>query len=149
MANNYIVLGANGGIGAETCNRLRDGGDNVFLAGRNQEQLETLSKELDSPMQVLDATDIQQVESCCEQATSEFGQLHGIVNCVGSVLLKPAHLTTANEWNETIATNLTSAFATVRAGYKSLKGHDNIIKASASVIKLSSLPRYLFKSSSV
>jgi NAD(P)-dependent dehydrogenase (short-subunit alcohol dehydrogenase family) len=36
------------------------------------------------------------------------------------VLLKPAHLTTPAEWQDTIATNLTSAFATERAGAKVL-----------------------------
>jgi NAD(P)-dependent dehydrogenase (short-subunit alcohol dehydrogenase family) len=35
--------------------------------------------------------------------------------CVGSVLLKPAHLTTDEEWAETLALNLTGAFRLVRA----------------------------------
>jgi 3-oxoacyl-[acyl-carrier protein] reductase len=42
------------------------------------------------------------------------------VNCVGSLLLKPAHLTKESEWHHTIATNLTSAFATVQAAAKTM-----------------------------
>jgi 3-oxoacyl-[acyl-carrier protein] reductase len=43
-----------------------------------------------------------------------------VVNCAGSILIKPAHLTTEDEWLQTIATNLTTAYATVRAGAKAL-----------------------------
>jgi NAD(P)-dependent dehydrogenase (short-subunit alcohol dehydrogenase family) len=45
----------------------------------------------------------------------------GVVNCVGSLLLKPAHLTSDDEWDATIATNLRSAFATVRAAAKTMR----------------------------
>ena len=43
------------------------------------------------------------------------------MNCAGSLLLKPAHLTTEAEWNQTIEANLTTAYATVRAGAKALQ----------------------------
>jgi NAD(P)-dependent dehydrogenase (short-subunit alcohol dehydrogenase family) len=55
-----------------------------------------------------------------EHAVAAFGPINGIVNCAGSILLKPAHLTTEAEWNQTIQTNLTTAYATVRAGAKAL-----------------------------
>ena len=61
----------------------------------------------------------------------KFGKVDGIVNCVGSVLLKPAHLTTPAEWHETLAVNLTSAFATVRAGHKVMR------KSGGSIILMS------------
>jgi 3-oxoacyl-[acyl-carrier protein] reductase len=38
-----------------------------------------------------------------------------VVNCVGSLLLKPAHLTTDAEWANVIAVNLTSSFHILRA----------------------------------
>jgi NAD(P)-dependent dehydrogenase (short-subunit alcohol dehydrogenase family) len=44
--------------------------------------------------------------------------IDGIVNCVGSILLKAAHQTKEEEWRHTLAANLDSAFATVRAGAK-------------------------------
>jgi NAD(P)-dependent dehydrogenase (short-subunit alcohol dehydrogenase family) len=40
---------------------------------------------------------------------------------VGSILLKPAHLTSTADWSATIATNLTSAFGCVRAAGRLLK----------------------------
>ena len=51
-----------------------------------------------------------------QQALHSAGPVQGIVNCAGSVLLKPAHLTSDQEWSETMATNLTTAFNVVRAG---------------------------------
>ena len=117
----YIVLGASGGIGSETCRRLRADGSDVLLVGRTEERLSALAADLDSPYRVIDAREIDEVEGCIEHGLETMGQVDGIVNCVGSVLLKPAHITTPAEWHETIALNLTSAFAAVRAGYKAMR----------------------------
>ncbi len=119
--NNYVILGASGGIGSETCKRLRESGSNVLLAGRNEDRLRSLSQDLDAPFRVLDATDFDQMQACIDHASETLGTVDGIVNCVGSVLLKPAHLTSPSEWHDTVATNLTSAFATVRAGYRAMR----------------------------
>ena len=124
---NYIVMGANGGIGSETCRQLRAAGSQVLLVGRNEESLSALGNELDSPHRSIDATAIEQVEECFVQAAESIGQIHGILNCVGSVLLKPANTTSPAEWDETIATNLTSAFATVRGGHKVLRKNGGVI----------------------
>jgi NAD(P)-dependent dehydrogenase (short-subunit alcohol dehydrogenase family) len=43
------------------------------------------------------------------------GEVNGVANCVGSLLLKSAHLISEEEWDATIAANLKSAFAVVRA----------------------------------
>lgn len=53
-------------------------------------------------------------------AVQRLAALGVVVNCAGSLLLKPAHLTTEKEWRDTIDLNLTTAFATVRAGAKAL-----------------------------
>jgi 3-oxoacyl-[acyl-carrier protein] reductase len=127
MTTNYIVFGANGGIGSETCRRLRESGSRVLLAGRNEAALATLGREIDAPIRVVDARNFDEVESCVDSVVEEFGEVSGIVNCVGSVLLKPAHLTSVDEWQDTLATNLTSAFATLRAGAKALRKNGGTI----------------------
>jgi 3-oxoacyl-[acyl-carrier protein] reductase len=43
------------------------------------------------------------------------GEVNGVANCVGSLLLKPAHLISEEEWDATVTANLKSAFAVVRA----------------------------------
>ena len=125
--SNYIVLGASGGIGSETCRQLRAAGSNVLLAGRNEERLAILGSELDCGHRVVDATSLEQVAECFAEANEQLGRIDGILNCVGSVLLKPAHTTSADEWHSTISTNLTSAFATGRAGYKTLRANGGAI----------------------
>ncbi len=117
----YLVLGATGGIGSETCRRLRDAGAQVMLGARDPARLEALSQQLDAPGRSLDARSCDEVERVVKEASEHFGTLSGVVNCVGSVLLKPAHLTTVAEWEETLALNLTSAFATVRAAATAMK----------------------------
>lgn len=129
---NYLLLGASGDIGSQTARQLISAGHHVFLAARPSDRLEQLAAELDSPKQDLDATDVSQVESCFRAAAESLGAIAGVVNCVGSVLLKPAHLTSDEEWHDTMATNLTSAFATVRAAGKTMA------KTGGSVVLMSS-----------
>jgi NAD(P)-dependent dehydrogenase (short-subunit alcohol dehydrogenase family) len=117
----FVVIGANGGIGSELCRRLVTEGHQVTLAGRDEAALGKLSEELDRPVEIVDATSIEQVESCLQRVAEASGSLDGVVNCAGSVLLKPAHLTSPDEWHSTIATNLTSAFATVRAAFRLMR----------------------------
>ena len=63
---------------------------------------------------------------------SEYGQLDGLVNCVGSILLKPAHRTSEQEWRATLAANLDTAFAAVSAGSAAMR------KNGGSIVLLSS-----------
>ena len=58
--------------------------------------------------------------------------MSSFVNCVGSILLKPAHLTSDAEFREVIETNLFSAFATVKCAGKLLR------RAGGSVVLLGS-----------
>jgi NAD(P)-dependent dehydrogenase (short-subunit alcohol dehydrogenase family) len=52
------------------------------------------------------------------EAAGAHGPIAGVVNCVGSLLLKPAHLTSQAEFEQTVALSLATAFATVRAAGK-------------------------------
>ncbi|QGJ70008.1 Dehydrogenase with different specificities [Planctomycetales bacterium 10988] len=119
----YFILGATGGIGTALCQKLKQQGARLFLVSQNQEKLKAFAEELDSPFASLDARSIEEVQSAFQQATETIGPLNGVVNLVGSLMLKPAHLTTEEDWNDTIALNLTSAFATVRAAAKAMKDH--------------------------
>ena len=117
----YLILGAGGGIGSATARRLANAGNFVILAGRPSERLSALANELASPLVELDATSTADVEQAFVRSAEEIGPLAGVANCVGSLLLKPAHLTTDEEWDATISTNLRSAFATVRAAAKTMR----------------------------
>jgi NAD(P)-dependent dehydrogenase (short-subunit alcohol dehydrogenase family) len=115
MSQPYVILGAYGGIGSALCRRLAKKGSELLLAGRDEARLFALAAELGAEAFCLDACNLQQVESCMKRATELHGPISGIANCVGSLLLKPAHLLSEEEWDATVATNLKSAFAVVRA----------------------------------
>lgn len=137
-SNRYpvIVFGATGGIGSVLCRRLAGRGVPLTVVGRSKERTELLATELHASPQVVDATDMEQVDACVRRVQEQLGPVDGIVNCVGSMLLKPAHLTTGIEWDSTIATNLTSSFAIVRAGVKAMmkNGGSIILMSTAAAL---------------
>jgi hypothetical protein len=77
--------------------------------------LNHFAPELNADSHCADATDGVAVEQCLESVSTKHGSFAGVVNCVGSLLLKPAHLTTDADWSGVIAANLTSSFHILRA----------------------------------
>lgn len=133
MSENYLILGAGGGIANALARTLKGQGAQVFLAGRNQAKIESIAQELNSPFLIIDGTDFTQVEQAVTTATETLGGLDGAANLIGSVLLKPAHLTSAQEWTSVLHTNLSSAFALVRAASTRLRpeGGSVVLMSSA------------------
>jgi 3-oxoacyl-[acyl-carrier protein] reductase len=121
MAQRVLILGGAGGIGSAVARIVVAGGGQVFLAGRDAAKLEALGSDLGMPVGPVDATDLDAVDACADRAAATLGGLTGIANCVGSILLKPAHLTNSAEWHSTLAQNLTSGFGCVRAAGRLLK----------------------------
>ena len=138
----FLVMGANGAIGSSVALQLRGMGHSIMLAGRNEAELQQISDEIDAPFAVADASSIPAFESMAQQCIDRFGGLHGIVNCAGSVLLKPAHLTTEDEFASTIADNLTSAFAAVRAAAKTMRTNGGSVVLMASSAGRLGLPNH-------
>ena len=132
MSQRVLVIGGTGGIGAALSRAIVSAGGRVFLAGRDQGRLEALGAELGMPFGTVEATDPDSVDASADAAARTFGGLDGLVNCAGSLLLKPAHLTTTAEWQATLAANLTSGFGCVRAAGRLLRG------AGGSVVLVSS-----------
>jgi NAD(P)-dependent dehydrogenase (short-subunit alcohol dehydrogenase family) len=130
----YVILGGSGGIGSAVARRLAERSATVALAARDRDRLETVASEVGGAVTAsLDATRADEVESFVREVAKSAGGLDGIVNCVGSILLKAAHLTSDDEWRETLSLNLDSAFAAVRAGAKvmSRSGGSVVLMASA------------------
>ena len=56
-----------------------------------------------------------QVKSVLDKTAEKFGKIDGVACCVGSSLIKPAHLTHAQEFHDAIAKNTFSAFNILKA----------------------------------
>lgn len=110
-----LIVGGGGGIGSAVARRLATRGCHVILAGRNAERLEAVAAEIDARSMRLDARDSAAVDAMMQLVLTTHGRLDGMVNCAGSILLKPAHLISDQEFADTIATNLVTAFNLVRA----------------------------------
>jgi 3-oxoacyl-[acyl-carrier protein] reductase len=128
----HLIIGASGATGSATVRRLRAAGADVAIAARDQEALDALAAETGASAHVVDARDIAAVGALVDAVVEAHGRLDGVANLAGSVLLKPAHLTTAEEFHETIATNLTSAFAVVRAAAPAMRSGGGSIVLAAS-----------------
>lgn len=122
MSHAYLIIGAAGGIGSELARRLVASGNQVLLGGRQESPLAELSRELQQPFIVADARDWNQTAAAVSQAVERFGRLDGAVNLAGSLLLKPAHLTSMEDLRETVDQNMTTAFGLVRAAAPAMRG---------------------------
>lgn len=129
----YVILGAAGGIGSCLARKLSRSGARLMLAGRPSDRLTALSEELNASRYELDATRPAEVEACFTQTKEMWGRINGAANCVGSILLKPAHLTSEEEWAQVMAINLTSAFAVVRSAAKTM------LQTGGSIVLVSSV----------
>jgi NAD(P)-dependent dehydrogenase (short-subunit alcohol dehydrogenase family) len=121
MPQRVLVIGGSGGIGSALARQLVQSGAQVFLAGRDPSRLATVADELGMPCGTVDASDPDQVDACADAAAAALGGLDAIANCVGSLILKPAHLTSTADWQATLAANLSSAFGCVRAAGRLMK----------------------------
>jgi NAD(P)-dependent dehydrogenase (short-subunit alcohol dehydrogenase family) len=127
MVQKVLVIGGAGGIGSGVARIVAAGGGRVYLAGRDVERLQALGVELGMPYGTVEATDPDAVDACADAAAAALGGLDGIVCCAGSILLKPAHLTTTAEWNATLAVNLSSGFGCVRAAGRLMKAEGGAV----------------------
>jgi len=136
----YIVLGGTGSIGSALVKQLSAAGANVVIGARNREKAEHLADEVHCEIHNVDADEPASIEACVKTAAEQHGKITGVANCIGSVLLKPAHLTSDAEWHHTITTNLTSSFSLVRAAAKAMRGSGGsiaLVSSAAAQIGLS------------
>ncbi len=119
---NFVILGGSGGVGSALARMLVGRGDQVLLAGRNEAKLAQIGADLGAKMVLAEAEDSVSIEAAIAEGAKLFGQLDGVANCFGSLLLKPGHVTSDAEFDSVLAGNLKSAFAAMRGAVKAMPG---------------------------
>ncbi|MFQ3591898.1 MAG: SDR family oxidoreductase [Gemmataceae bacterium] len=138
----YVILGASGGIGSALTRRLAACGSRLVLAARHSEKLYSLAEAVNGFAVPTDATRFDEVEALFSKAVDLHGRVDGAACCVGSILLKPAHLTSEAEYLATVHANLTAAFATVRSAAKVMGEHGGSIALVSSTAARIGLPNH-------
>jgi 3-oxoacyl-[acyl-carrier protein] reductase len=141
-----IIFGSTGGIGSVVAALLRSSGWNVVLVGRNSETLSSLADSLRSAensehpgeihVRQADVTNTEETEKLFNSIRDEVGMPTGVVNCVGSVLLKPAHLTSLSDFKTVLDVNLVSAFNIVRAAGKTMTEGGSVVLLSSCAARI-------------
>lgn len=137
-APRYLILGGTSGIGRALAREFVGRGAHVVATGRDQDRLDTARAAFPEARwePLADAADFDAVDALVKTLTTEPGGLQGAVNCAGSILLRPAHLTTAAQLEETLRQNLFSAFSLVRAAGRSMTDGGSVVLFSTAAVRL-------------
>jgi NAD(P)-dependent dehydrogenase (short-subunit alcohol dehydrogenase family) len=116
-----IVTGASSGIGAAAAKLFAAEGAQLVLGARRAENLEMIAERINSAggKAVWLAGDVREhgyAKALVDLALSKFGKLDGAFNNAGVVGgMTPVSEMEIADWNDVIATNLTSAFLAAKA----------------------------------
>lgn len=108
-----MIIGASGGIGGELARALRHAGAHVLLAGRDESKLLAVAEAMGARSDIaygVDARQPQELERLAERAERDHGPVGILINCQGTIAIKPAVQTTEAEYDAILDTNLKSVF---------------------------------------
>jgi NAD(P)-dependent dehydrogenase (short-subunit alcohol dehydrogenase family) len=144
-----LITGVGDGLGREcAASALREGA-NVVLAARRADRLATIAAELDPSGEraLACAADITDAESCAalvEQATSRFGEVHGLVQVAAyENVWGGLHATDLEHWRQAYEVNVLGALTVLRpvaSAMKAAGGGSVVFIGSQSMFK-PSLPQ--------
>jgi NAD(P)-dependent dehydrogenase (short-subunit alcohol dehydrogenase family) len=123
-----IVTGGSKGIGKDIALSFAKLGANVVIIGRGKQALELAHEELkkfgeNHEAVAADVNDSKRVREIVNEVVRKFGTVDILVNNAGTNIPKPAIDVTEEDWDQTIDTNLKSAFFLSQAVGKNLIEH--------------------------
>jgi NAD(P)-dependent dehydrogenase (short-subunit alcohol dehydrogenase family) len=134
-----LVTGGGSGIGRGAAIDLAQKGAKVAVLARRQDRIDEVCGEIEAAgSEALgisaDVKSQEQLEDAVRQIDERWGRLDAVVvNAGKNGVFAPLDDLTLEEWNDTIATNLTSTFLTTRASLPMLKRQGGAIVVVSSV----------------
>ena len=117
----FLVTGGGSGLGAAVAGNLAEGGANVVVAdleGENNENVRFIETDVADEESVQDAID----------ATLEFGELHGVINCAGVAtaekILGKEGPHALDSFNKVVQVNLIGTFNVARLAAAAMKENE-------------------------
>jgi NAD(P)-dependent dehydrogenase (short-subunit alcohol dehydrogenase family) len=135
-----LVSGASRGIGRSIAIGLAEAGADVGLASRNEQDLETVAKEIESVGRKAlviptDVTDRDQIEAAIEKTEAELGKLQVLVNNAGGTrFMSPLTDLRPEGWTKVLTLNLDSVFHATQFAAQRM-----IANGGGSIIQISSV----------
>jgi NAD(P)-dependent dehydrogenase (short-subunit alcohol dehydrogenase family) len=137
-----VVTGAGRGIGEGIANVLAGAGASVVCAARREHEIAAVAKQIASSggraiAVATDVTDDAALERLAARAVAEFGRLDVWVNNAGgSPIQAPLVDLPREEWDATLALNLTAVFSASRIAARYLADGGRIINISSLAAEL-------------
>ena len=134
-----VITGGGSGIGLRIGRAFAKAGADIVVASRNQENLDKAADEIKSlgRESLAVATDVcipDQVDNMVKQTMDKFGRIDILVNNAGAAItFKNVEDLSPDEWNATLALNLTGPFLVSTAA-----GRVMIAQQSGKIINISS-----------
>ena len=116
-----VVTGASSGLGRQMAEAFAKQGADLAVLARRVERLEELKTRLEKEYKVrvlpvkVDVTSSDEISAAAKKVEKEFGKVDILLNCAGSSKDKGVLEMADDEWDFTIATDLTSVFKMTRA----------------------------------
>lgn len=118
-----LVTGATSGIGAAIAKAAAAAGAKLMLSGRSEERGDAMRRAC-GPDTVYVATDLAEkgaADRLVGAAAAAFGRLDVVVNNAGIIVRGTVDKTTDEEWDQTMAVNVTAVFGVCRAAVRQMK----------------------------
>ncbi len=116
-----VVTGASSGLGRQMAEAFARQGANLAILARRVERLEELKARLEKDYKVkvlpvkVDVTSSEEIDAAAKKVKKEFKKVDILLNCAGSSKDKGVLEMADDEWDFTIAADLTSVFKMTRA----------------------------------
>ncbi|MBU98139.1 MAG: short-chain dehydrogenase [Acidimicrobiaceae bacterium] len=140
-----FLTGASTGIGRATSKRLASEGASLYLVDVNQEELEKTVKECSEhntkvQYAICDVSNEKDVSDAIHGMVCEFGGINTVINVAGIQIWQHSHKHSLEDFERTLAVNLTGTFLVCREALPHLLKEGGSIINTSSTTALAGIP---------